>query len=203
MGGVIKTIIFDLGNVIIPFDFKRGYARMEPLCGYPAAQIPMRLRSSDLVTRFESGQIDAQSFVRELSAILELKATYEEFCELWTSIFLPDPLIPESLLEKLGARHRLLLLSNTNEIHFNMIRAAYPLLRHFDDTVLSYQVGAMKPSARIYEVAVSRAHCRAEECFFTDDIAAYVEAARSHGIDAVQFESLAQIESELRKRDLL
>jgi glucose-1-phosphatase len=176
---------------------------MEPLCRYPAAEIPVRLRSSDLVTRFETGRIDPRSFVRELSGILELNTTYEGFCEIWMSIFLPDTLIPESLIELLSERYRLLLLSNTNQIHFEMLRDAYPLLRHFDDHVLSYQVGALKPSARIYQEAIARANCRPEECFFTDDIAAYTDAARQHRIDAVQFQSLAQLESELRKRAVL
>jgi glucose-1-phosphatase len=112
-------------------------------------------------------------------------------------------LIPESLIELLSERYRLLLLSNTNPIHFEMLRDAYPLLRHFDDYVLSYQVGALKPSARIYQEAIARAYCRPEECFFTDDIAAYTDAARQHGIDALQFQSLAQLESELRKRAVL
>src|SRR5204862_5050006 len=107
----------------------------------------------DLVTRFECGQIDPRSFVRELSRILELNTTYEEFCKIWTSIFLPDTLIPESLIEHLSERYRLLLLSNTNRIHFEMVREAYPLLRHFHQYVLSYQVGALKPSARVYEEA--------------------------------------------------
>ena len=202
-GSMIRTIIFDLGGVIVPFDFKRGYAKMEPLCRYPAAEIPIRLRSSDLVTRFETGQIDPHSFVRELSGLLEFNITFEAFCEIWMSIFLPETLVPESLLESLSGRYRLLLLSNTNQIHFEMLRDAYPQLAHFDHYVLSYQVGALKPSARIYQEAIARANCRADECFFTDDIAAYTDAARQHGIDAVQFQSLAQLESELRQRGVL
>ncbi len=96
--------------------------------------------------------------------------------------------------------YRLVLLSNTNAIHFEMIRANYPLLRHFDAFVLSYEVGAMKPSPVIYRKAVEAAGCRPEECFFTDDIAEYIEGAGKVGIDAVQFESSAQIERELRGR---
>lgn len=200
---MIKTIILDLGNVIVPFDFKRGYAQMALSCRYTAAEIPARIRSSDLVTRFESGQIDARSFVTKLSTILDLDTTYESFCDVWMSIFLPEPLIPESLIQKLGEKHRLLLLSNTNEIHFPMLREVYPMLGRFDDHILSYRVGALKPSAKIYREAIARAHCRPEECFFTDDIPAYVEAAREHGIDAVQFLSLGQLESELQNRGIL
>lgn len=199
---MIRTIIFDMGKVIIPFDFKRGYDRMAPLCRYAASEIPERLRSCDLVTRFEEGRVEPTDFVRELSAILELKVSYEEFCGIWSSIFLPEPLIPESLLVALKKRYRLLLLSNTNAIHFDMVWESYPILRQFDELVLSYRVGALKPSPVIYAEALRHAHCAPEECFFTDDIAAYVEGARSAGMDAVQFESAAQIERELRAREV-
>lgn len=197
---LIKTIIFDLGNVLIPFDFKLGYAMMEPLCGYPRAEIPRRLRSTDLVTRFETGQLTSEEFVSELSRILDLRTTYDEFCSMWSSIFLPPTLVPESMLAALRRRYRLLLLSNTNAIHFPMVERNYPLIRHFNHRVLSYQVGAVKPSPRIYEEALAHAECRPEECFFTDDSALYVEAARRAGIDAVQFESVPQLEQELHAR---
>jgi FMN phosphatase YigB (HAD superfamily) len=68
--------------------------------------------------------------------------------------------------------------------------------------VLSYEVKAMKPRPEIYRAAVECAGCRPGECFYTDDIPAYVEAARSLGIDAVQFESAAQTERELAARGI-
>jgi putative hydrolase of the HAD superfamily len=200
---VIKTIFFDLGNVIIPFDFRRAYARLQPLCNYPVTEISQRMRGTDLVSRFESGQIAPEQFVKEFCAVLELRISYDEFCDLWTSVFLPEPLIRESLLADLGRRHPLMLLSNTNPIHFHMIQANYPLLKHFGHCVLSYEVGALKPSEQIFEAALAHAGCEAGECFFTDDLAVNVEAARKHGMDAVQFQSAAQLEGELRARGLL
>ena len=83
-----------------------------------------------------------------------------------------------------------------------MIRETYPLLRHFHEFVLSYEVKAMKPARAIYQAAIARAGCLPEECFFTDAIPAYVEAARREGIDAVQFQSREQIEEELRARGI-
>jgi FMN phosphatase YigB (HAD superfamily) len=200
---VIKTIFFDLGNVIIPFDFKRAYARLQLLCDYPVTEIPQRMRGTDLVSRFESGQIGSEQFVKEFSAVLDIRIGYDEFCDLWTSVFLPEPLIRDSLLEDLGRRYPLMILSNTNPIHFHMLQAHYPLLGRFDHSVLSYEVGALKPSAKIFEAAIARAGCEAKECFFTDDLAVNVEAAQENGMDAVQFQSAAQIEGELRVRGLL
>ena len=197
---MIRTVIFDLGKVILPFDFARGYRAMEALCGLPAADIPKRIGSTDLVHRFETGLVEPDDFVAQLSALLGLDVQYTQFCEIWSSIFSPDPLLPESLFEGLRGRYRLLLLSNTNAIHWNMVRERYPLLRHFHDYVLSYEVKAMKPAPEIFREAVRRAGCAPGECFFTDDIAAYVEAARREGIDAVQFQSRGQIERELAAR---
>ncbi len=200
---MIKTILFDLGNVIIPFDFKRAYARMAALCGCAVEEVPARIRATGLVAPFEKGEIEAGPFVRQLSAALKLDITYSEFCDWWSSVFLQPTLVSEALIEDLRRRHRLLALSNTNAIHFSMVKQAYPLLRHFDAYVLSYEVGAAKPEAKIYREAIARAQCDPGECFFTDDLTVNVEAARSHGMDAVQFFSAEQLEQELRARGAL
>jgi glucose-1-phosphatase len=198
-----KAILFDLGRVLIHFDFKRGYRALEGLCPYTAVEIPRRLAGTGLVERFETGLVEPREFVDQICRILDLKVDYEEFRAIWSSIF-TDILIPESMLEGLGRRYRLVLVSNTNALHFEMIRETYgQLLRHFHHLVLSYEVRAMKPQPEIFQVAVERAGCRPEECFYTDDIAAYIEAARRMGIDAVAFESREQLEGEMRRRGIV
>ncbi len=200
---MIKTVLFDLGNVIIPFDVKRAYVRMAELCGCKPEEVAARIRATGLVRPFEKGEIEAEPFMRELSAVLKLDISYAEFCDWWNCVFLPEPLVAEDLLEDLRSRHRLLALSNTNPIHFAMLKESYPLLRHFDGYVLSHEVKAAKPEAEIYREAIARAQCNPEECFFTDDLAVDVEAAQAHGMDAVQFFSAEQLERELRQRGLL
>lgn len=197
-----KAVIFDLGKVLIHFDFMRGYRALEGLCPYSVAEIRKRIGSTDLVKRFETGLVEPADFVAEFSRILGLHLDYDHFCRIWSCIF-TDTLIPESMLEGLAARYRLVLLSNTNAIHLEMVRQSYPLLRHFHDMVLSYEVKAMKPDPRIYREAVTRARCLPEECFYTDDIAENVEGARLCGIDAVQFESAEQIQRELIARGIV
>lgn len=197
---MIKTIIFDLGRVIVPFDFQRSYAKLSPLCGLPHEQIPERLRQGDLVQRFESGRIEKEAFVTEFSKVLGVNLAYADFCDIWSSIFLPDTLISEEFVKALRGRYRVLLLSNTNAIHFEMVEANYPILQHFDYKVLSYKVGAMKPEPVIYQEAIRHAGCRPDEIFFTDDIPEYVEGAKREGIDAVQFQDAEQVQRELRAR---
>jgi FMN phosphatase YigB (HAD superfamily) len=195
---LIRTIFFDLGQVLVPFDLERGYRALAPHCPHPPEEVRARIASAGLVRPFEEGRIAPEEFVRELSRLLDLKVTYEQFCELWSSIFLPETLVPEDMVEALGRRYRLILLSNTNAIHYSMLERRYPILRHFHDRVLSYEIGALKPADAIYQEALRRAGCPAAECFYTDDIPEYVEAARRHGIVAVQFHNSEQLARDLR-----
>jgi putative hydrolase of the HAD superfamily len=197
-----RAVLFDLGNVIIPLDFRRCHEALAQLCPHPPEKVPKILGRSGLPQRFEQGEISAEDFVAETCRLLDMNISYADFWELWMRIFLPETLIPEALFEGLRRNYRLLLLSNTNSIHFEMARERYPLLRHFDGYVLSYEVGAMKPSPRIYQTAVERAGCLAGECLFIDDLEANVEAARREGMDAVRFESCGQLEAELRARQI-
>jgi len=198
---VHKAVIFDLGRVLVNFDFKRGYRALEGLCPYTAAEIPKRLSNCGLVEKFETGLIEPRDFVTQMSAVLDLAIDYDRFCQVWTSIF-TETLVPEAMLASLAARYRLLLLSNTNAIHFEGLRQTHTMFRHFHHLVLSYEVKAMKPQPRIFQAALALAGCRPKECFYTDDIADYVAAAQNLGIDAVRFESLPQLQGELTARGI-
>jgi FMN phosphatase YigB (HAD superfamily) len=196
-----RAIIFDLGKVLVHFDFELGYRALEGHCPYSAREIPRRLAATGLVERFETGLIEPRDFVGRISEALNLRLDYEGFCRIWICIF-RQTLVPESMLKGLAARYRLLLLSNTNAVHLQFIRENYPLLRHFHGLILSYEVKAMKPQPAIFQAAMEMAGCRPEECFYTDDIAEYVAAARRLGIDAVQFESCERLQREMAARGI-
>jgi putative hydrolase of the HAD superfamily len=198
-----KAILFDLGKVLVNFDFRRAYAQLEPLCGYEMAEIRRRLAATGLVERLETGLIEPRDFVPPVCEALGIPADYDGFRRIFNCIF-DETLIPEELLERLAKRYRMVLVSNTNAMHFEILRQNYGhMLRHFHRLILSHEVRAMKPNPAIYQAAVEAAGCRPEECFYTDDIAVFVEAARNLGIDAVLFESREQLERELGLRGML
>lgn len=198
-----RTLIFDLGKVIIPFDFERGYRAISADCGLPPAEIRARIAATGLVVLLETGLIEPEDFVAEISRLIDFPGTYQDFCRHWSSIFLPDTLIPEELIVRLKERYRLLLLSNTNAIHIDMVREHYGILRHFNHLILSHEVKAMKPDPKIYAAALAHAEAEPHECFFTDDIPDYVEGARRAGIDAEQFTGYPNLLDHLRSRGLL
>ena len=196
-----KAIIFDLGKVLVGFEFQRAYQALEKFCGHQAPEMQRRIAASGLVDRFETGRIPPREFVTSLCGLIGAEIHYDDFCGVFNSIF-TKTLVPESLLEGLASNYRLLLLSNTNAIHFEMLDRTYPMLRHFHHRILSFEVNAMKPQPAIYQAAIERAGCRPEECFYTDDIPEFITAAQKLGIDAVQFESSGQLEQELKRRGI-
>ena len=194
-----KALIFDLCGVIVPLDYGRRYAMFEELSPFSAEEVSQRIEASGLVRGLDTGRLEPESFARRMAALLEIgNVGFEEFCRIWDSVFEPpDTLLPGEFLESLRGRRRMVLLSNTNPIHFPYIEEHYPPVRHFDEYVLSYQVGATKPSPEMYQEAVARAQCPAEECLFIDDLEANVDAARREGIPSVQFSSYDQLRREL------
>lgn len=151
-----------------------------------------------LVTEYETGRMSSQEHYQEVCRRLRMKVSMEKFWELWGSMFLPEPLLSEAFLQALKKRYRLMLLSNTNEIHFDFVIQRYPILRIIEERLLSYRAGCMKPEARIFDLAIQKAGVAPESIFFTDDRPENVEAAQRAGIQALQFHSENQI-----KRDML
>ncbi len=198
-----KALLFDLGDVIVGLDFDRAYRRVAGLRGGPVDGVPALIREANLADPYERGEISSAQFHREFCGAVGLDLSYGEFRDLWEDMFQPELLVPESFFASVQGKHRLVLLSNTNEIHFEAIRQRYPVLDRFDDFVLSYRVGAMKPSPAIYREAVRTAGCLPQECFFTDDKAENIAGAMRAGLDAVLFEGWLKLGEDLRQRGVL
>lgn len=200
---MIKTFIFDLGNVIVPFDIEIGIGNVSKICDLGNDEIREKLFGGKFSQDYHSGKISEKEFYKSVKKSLNLRISFEEFVDAWNSIFLPEPILTDELIGRLAQKYRLIILSDTNKLHFEFIKQKFSVLRHFDDFVLSHEVGAQKPSFQIFEVAIEKARCSPKECFYTDDNKNYVEKARELGINAVQFISAEQLEADLQSRDLL
>lgn len=195
---MIKVIYFDLGRVIVDFDHSRAARELLKVTPLSLEEAMAVFSDNALVTEYETGRMSSQEHYREVCHRLRMEVSMERFRELWGSMFLPEPLLSEAFLQALKKRYRLMLLSNTNEIHFDFVIQRYPILRIIEERLLSYRAGCMKPEARIFDLAIQKAGVAPESIFFTDDRPENVEAAQRAGIQALQFHSENQI-----KRDML
>ena len=193
----IRSIIFDMGRVLVHFSHDEMFAAMGRVCGATGQQIRKWLWDSGLEDRFERGEIDAVGVRDELQRQVETEIDVADLMRAASDIFtLNEPLMP--VLERLRqAGYRLIVLSNTCPPHVEWIGNQFSLLDRFDDRVFSYEVGTMKPSPEIYRVAVEAAGCEAAECFFVDDLVENVEAARALGLDGAVYVGVEELKASL------
>ena len=151
---------------------------------------------------FESGRITPDEFHDWFESTFRIKVNRHDLAHAASDIFtLNEPIVP--VLQELKSRgYRLVLLSNTSVFHFEFVRSKFQVLDGFDDFVLSYEVEAMKPEPEIYQAALKKIQCDAPDCFYTDDIAPYVEKGRHHGLDAEIFTTADSLKQQLFRRGI-
>jgi len=199
---MIEVVYFDLGKVIVDFDHSRAAQELLKLTPLSLKEAMAVLSDDELVSEYETGRLSSQEHYRKVCRRLQMEVSIEKFRELWGSMFLPEPLLSESFLQDLKKRYRLMLLSNTNEIHFDFVIQNYPILRMIEERLLSYQAGCMKPQARIFELAIKKAGVAPENIFFTDDRPENIEAAQRSGIQALLFQSETQLKRDMVSRGM-
>jgi putative hydrolase of the HAD superfamily len=192
-----------MGKVLFDFDFKAFGERMRELTGLEYERLRAAFTGEQLGVRYESGLLSDMEFYTEVCRRAGCRVSWENFVAAWNSIFYQDPILPERLVRTLASKADLWVVSNTNKLHFDHLTRRHPFLDCFKGFVLSHEVGVLKPDARIFRAALTRAGFEAERALFVDDQAANVAAARDLGIDSFQFLSPDQFVDEVRRRNLL
>jgi len=175
---MVEAIIFDIGNVLLRFDFSLVTQRIAPFCSTAESSVHSLL--APLKDELESGRIEGETFLQEASRIIGYTGERSLFRAAWQEIFTPIE-ATHLLVEQLHHTRPLFLLSNTNDLHAEYFLSRYPVFARFQDAVYSHECGLMKPAASIYEHALGKFGLRAEQVFFIDDLAPNVEAARAAG----------------------
>lgn len=182
---VIRSFVFDIGNVLIPFDFSRAIRRIAPQCGVPFTEYTPEAKR--LTERYESGQISRAEFLREMFALFDYRGTEADFVAAWEDIFDENHAMTR-LVARLRARYPLYLLSNTSDIHVNYFEAKFPVFAHFCGAVYSHLVRCIKPHREIFEKAIEQFGVKPEETVYIDDLPANVEGARAAGFHAICYD---------------
>jgi HAD superfamily hydrolase (TIGR01509 family) len=197
------VIVSDLGNVILPFNYETAVNKLELIEKELGNKFLTYLKSNyELHKKNERGDITSGEFIRIMVRALDYKVSQEEFCNIYSKIFVVnEPLV--SLLAELHKKYTLILLSNTNKIHRDYGWGNYPFLKYFDKLILSYEVHAVKPEPEIYKAVELYTQLPPEKHLFIDDIAEYAEAAKKMGWDAIQYINFKKLEMELTNRKIL
>jgi glucose-1-phosphatase len=195
-----KFIYFDLGKVLVDFSFEQMCRQMGEAAGIEPRQVQAVL-AAGLQADYETGRLDSRAAHEVFCRQTGTRSDYEAFSRAFNDIFTPiDSMLPV-VAQLYRAGHRLGILSNTCEGHWNHCLRRYAMLRElFSVHALSFEIGAVKPSAAIFRKAAELAGCQSEDIFYTDDMPRHVAGAQNAGFDAVVYTSTAELVKELRKR---
>jgi HAD superfamily hydrolase (TIGR01509 family) len=184
---VIKTVIFDLGGVLILIDFNRSIARFkQKIKKHSDSKIIDILKNSDLVVSYHKGELSSRLFYKHIQDRFKGEFSYALFCDIWQDIFAPnEPMI--RFLQKIKDEYELILLSNTNELHIDYLTKTFPFFDVFQDHIYSYKIGLLKPDPSIYKFALNRTDSRAEECMLIDDTLLNIDAALEMGMKGIHY----------------
>jgi putative hydrolase of the HAD superfamily len=194
---------FDLGRVLINFDIERMLSQIGQVSGVHPDKVKEVLFGPGLQKEYESGQIDCREFHEKFCERICTRPDFEALREAGSDIFELNTSVVPIAAQLRAAGHRMGILSNTCPSHWEHCKIRYPSVTElFDVYALSYKLGAVKPSAEIFERAAELAGVDPGEIFFVDDLIGHIEGAREAGFDAVQFTSAAQLAADLRARDV-
>jgi len=181
---MIKTIIFDFGDVFINLD-KTAIERELYKLGVTTVTDDM-LRTAEL---YEKGFISTNDFVAAFRVNYpSISAT--QFKKAWNSIILEFPEYRLEFLKNISTNknYKLILLSNTNALHIEQVIENMSLHRYerfksyFDQFYLSHEIQLRKPDTSIYEFVLEENQLEASTCFFVDDTKENTQAAAQLGI---------------------
>lgn len=176
----IKTIVFDLGNVIIDLDIERTWSSLEHHLGSDFFEkIKKIYPEGDLFIDYEVGRISEKTFFDTLQATAEHPLSIRTLMEAWNAMLLT--INPErfTLLLRLKKKYNVFLLSNTNATHVNFVDGYLQTVhgfsiqefntRYFHRVYYSHLIGLRKPNRNIYDFVVQDASIIPSETLFIDD----------------------------------
>jgi putative hydrolase of the HAD superfamily len=192
----MKAAVFDFGNVLAFFDYRRTTAALAAHTDLSVAELHRRLYGGPLEHDYDAGRLSTADFLARARAACRLRCPDEVLAAAWADIFWPNNDVL-ALLPEVKPHARLLLASNTNELHSRHFRRQFAhALGHFDALVLSHEIGARKPEPEFFRHCQDLAGCAAADCLFIDDLPANVAGARACGWQGLVYTDAA----ELRRR---
>lgn len=184
MNKKINTLIFDFGDVFINLD-KTG-AMTNALQLFKMETLEDDMISTNI--QYEIGKISTSEFIQFYTSKFP-DLTQKQIIDAWNFIIKDFPKYRLEFIQNLKkeTNFKLLLLSNTNEMHIDFIKKNVSFYNQFkacfDTFYLSHEIKLRKPNTDIYNFVLKENNLIAEECLFIDDTKENTDAAKALGIN--------------------
>lgn len=200
---MIKAVVFDLGKVLVDFDYTIAARNIARHCKFTAEEIFSYMVRSPLIVDYETGLVSSQEFFESVSRVAGYDGKFEEFGAFFGDIFSPmEPMIElHAALRRRG--FATYVFSNTNELAILHIRRNFPFFANFDGYIFSYEHRSMKPDARLYEVVERQTGRRGAELLYVDDRPENIAAGSARGWQTILQETPVKTRAAIERLGML
>ena len=180
------TFLFDIGRVLLDFDFETSIARLLP-AGAPDADARLKLLL-DKKDEFEAGKIEVDAYIDWALETLGSEATPAEFRHAWQQIFTSNEPMWRCVRQLASDGHQLILFSNTNAIHWPWVCDFFPEFSLFHGAVVSFETGFIKPQPEIYHYAITTHGLVPAETLYINDLPQNIATGHNLGFRTWQYD---------------
>ncbi|MAZ93109.1 MAG: HAD family phosphatase [Bacteroidales bacterium] len=185
----VKNIIFDFGGVILDIDPERTMNEFVTLGFSSFEKLMSPVFVESIIAKFEKGILTPELFRQKLRSFMGIEVTDQEIDYAWNALLYDIPKERIEIIEKVKENYNIYLLSNSNEIHYDLfvrdlqLRFGY---REFDElfhkAYFSFDLHLLKPNPEIYEFVINQHGMIPEETLFIDDKPENIDAAKKLGL---------------------
>lgn len=198
-----NTIVFDLGGVLINLDVPRCVARFKQLMSEDYVRnvlgmddegegiVAVSAATKQLMHDYEYGNIGTDDFLKTIQQYCYSGTTIDQIRDAWMSMLdeLPQDRL-DYIMQLRAAGYKTVLLSNSNELHWEPIFRQYHLEGYFDAIFASQQLHMAKPNREIFEHVVREANIDCAHTLYVDDL----EKNRTAGQRYAGWQTVASID---------
>lgn len=197
----IKAVLFDLGGVLVDIDLPAFWSDLG--FSLPEEIIPFTDGCTSLIKRYETGHIGTADFLNGLRIVFNKKFTARRIRRAFSGIIQQPIAGMSDIVSDLSRTCQTALVSNTNEIHYELSRTKVEALGFLQKHYLSYQLHVMKPAAGFYDAAIKDQGIIPSELLFIDDVAENLQAAKVAGMQVIHFKNPARLKTALQSLRIL
>ena len=193
-----KVVVFDLGKVLVDFDYSIAARKVAARSKISLRDLAAFLSASPLLVQYECGMVNRRQFFEQIRDAVGFQGGMEEFGGYFADIFteIPPMIALQAELRRRGIPTY--IFSNTNDLAVEHVEKNFPFFKHFDGYLYSYQVGAMKPAAKIYEAMEKLCGRKGQDIIYLDDRLENIQAGLARGWKSLVHETPEKTRAALK-----
>ena len=195
-----KAIIFDMGGVLLENRVEAVYHKLAEMISVDYSSIDR------LIKQHRHALLRGRMSVKDIAK--KIRRTYSpgiDVFKMWEEAYYEVMPLNEELLELVGQmrkKFKLAIISNVPDLHAK-INKRREVFSQFEVSLISCEIGLMKPQKEIFELALERLNLGAEECVFIDDRKEHLQVPEDMGFKVIHYVNNKQLFRDLRQLEMI